>query len=169
MKRTPSIKSFSDSRGITLIDLLIATTIIAMVVSLMLPMVFSAQKSLARANAAQEFSSYLQLARSDSKKLHAVAPAQMAQITILNDRYYFFTVDANGDGVLDPPTVISLEKRNLRMDGPFPRTFTFDWLGRALDQNQKLVSSPAVQFSDGSGKTTVKFDGTGQPVIAVSK
>ncbi|HYW70462.1 MAG TPA: hypothetical protein VE961_05480 [Pyrinomonadaceae bacterium] len=156
-------------RGVSAIDLLIAATIIATIVALAIPLMISTQKPLVRMNAAQEFSNFWQRARSDSKKMHAVAPAQMAQITILSDQYYFVTMDADGDGVLDPPVVINLEKRKIRMSGPFPQTYMFDWLGRAFDQNQKLLSAPAVQFSNDAGKTTVKFEGTGQPAITTSK
>lgn len=169
MKFSPSTEAHSKDSGVTILDLLIVTAIIATVVSLALPLMTSAEKPLLLGNAAQEFSSYIQQARSDSKKLHATTAAQMAQVTIINDRYYFITLDANGDGVLDPPLVVSLENRRVRMDGPFPRTFMFDWLGRALDQNQKIVSSPAVMFSNETGKTVVKFDGSGQPVMQASK
>ena len=169
MRTSSPLKARNDCAGVTILDLLIGTTVLAIMVSLAVPLMISAQKPLARTNAAQELSSYVQRARSDSKRLHAVAPEKMAQVTILNDRYYFVTLDADGDGVLDPPVVVSLEKRNTRMDGPFPRTFVFDPLGRVFDQNQKLVTSPAVQFSNETGKTLVKFDSAGQPVITATK
>jgi type II secretory pathway pseudopilin PulG len=169
MKRPTLPKNPNSSRGVTIIDLLIVTTVIAVAVSLILPLAISAQRSLVRANAVQEFSGFVQHARSDSKKLHAVAPAQMAQITILNERYYYVVTDGDGNGALDPPVVINLENRNVRMDGPFPRTFMFDQLGRVVDQNQSMVAMPVVQFSDYKGKTAIKFDGTGQPVITAGK
>jgi type II secretory pathway pseudopilin PulG len=165
----PPTKHLGASSGVTIIDLLIVSTVIAMAVSLLLPLVLTAQKSLVRANAVQEFSGNIQHARSDSKKLHAVVPAQMAQVTILNERYYYVITDGDGNGALDPPVVVNLENRNIRMDGPFPRTFLFDQLGRVVDQNLNLVTLPAVQFSDEKGKTSVKFDGAGQPVITAGK
>src|SRR6185295_17327086 len=122
MKNPTPSKNAGDS-GVTIIDLLIVTTVIAMAVSLILPLALSAQRSLVRANAVQEFSGFVQHARSDSKKLHAVAPAQMAQVTILNEQYYYVVTDGDGNGALDPPVVINLETRNIRVDGPFPRTF----------------------------------------------
>jgi hypothetical protein len=167
MKR--SRKNPHDSSGVTVIDLLIVGTIIAVAVSLALPVVLHAQRSLVRANAVQEFSGFIQQARGDSKKLHAVAPAQMAHVTILNERYYYVVTDADGNGALDPPVVINLTDRNIRMDGPFPRTFLFDQLGRVVDQNQSLVPVPVVQFLDEKGKTAIRFDGAGQPVITVGK
>jgi hypothetical protein len=169
MKLPTKSNSPGSDRGVTIIDLLIVSTVIAMAVSLLLPLALSAQKTLVRANAVQEFAGYVQHARSDSKKLHAVAPAQMAQLTILNERFYYVVADADGNGALDPPLVISLENRNIRMDGPFPRTFMFDQLGRVLDQNQTLMPLPVVQFSDEKGKTSVRFDGTGQPVVTAGK
>ena len=169
MKLLTQSNTPGSNRGVTVIDLLIGTTVIATAISLILPIALSAQRSLVRANAVQEFSSYIQHARSDSKKLHAIAPAQMAQVTILNERYYYVITDGDGNGALDPPVVISLENRNLRMDGPFPRTFMFDQMGRVLDQNQTLMPLPVVQFSDEKGKTSVRFDGTGQPVVTAGK
>jgi type II secretory pathway pseudopilin PulG len=169
MKTQIHSKNLNSCSGVTIIDVLIVTTVIAVAVSLALPLALSAQKALVRTNAVQEFSGYVQQARSDSKKLHAVAPAQMAHITILNERFYYVVTDGDGNGALDPPVVISLEGRNIRMDGPFPRTFLFDHLGRVIDQNQTLVALPVVQFADDKGKTAVKFDGAGQPVISAGK
>ena len=161
--------NLSARNGFTLIDLLIVGTVLAVVVSIALPVVLHAQRTLVRANAVQEFSGFIQQARSDSKKLHAVAPAQMAYITILNERYYYVVADGDGNGALDPPVVINLEERNIRMDGPFPRTFLFDQLGRVVDQNQNLMPLPVVQFLDEKGKTSVRFDSAGQPVITAGK
>jgi len=169
MKRSPSSKTPALSKGIAVLDLLIVTMIVATIICLLVPTIISAHKNLGLANAAQEFSSFLQQARSDSRKFHAQSAAQMAQVTVVNDRYYFVTIDANGDGVLDPPIVVSLENRRVRMDGPYPRTFRFDWLGRVVDSNQTTLSSAAVTFSGESGKTLVKFDGAGQPVMTASK
>jgi Tfp pilus assembly protein FimT len=169
MKRRPSFRNPDLSEGVALLDLLIVALILATIVSLVVPTMISAQKSIGLSNAAMEFSSYLQRARSDSKKLHAVSAAQMAQVTVVNDHYYFVIIDSNGDGVLDPPIVVNLETRRVQMDGPYPRTFRFDWLGRAVDSNQVILSSPEVKFSGESAKTLVKFDGPGEPVITVSK
>ena len=169
MKRPIQSNPPRSDRGVTVVDLLIVGTVIAVAISLILPLALSAQRSLVRANAVQEFSGFVQHARSDSKKLHAIAPAQMAQITILSNRYYYVITDGDGNGALDPPLVIDLESRNIRMDGPFPRTFMFDQLGRVLDQNQNLMQLPVVQFADQKGKTAVRFDGAGQPVVTAGK
>ncbi len=167
MKISAANRSSARDDGFTLVDLLIVMVIGATVISLFVAAMGTAQKSMVRANAAQEFSSFVQQARSDSKKLHATAAPQMAQILILNERYYAVTLDANGDGVLDAPVVVALEDRHLKMDGPFPRAFMFDWLGRTVDASQKLLSSPEVSFSNatGSGKTTVKFADPGRTNI----
>jgi type II secretory pathway pseudopilin PulG len=167
MKRGP--KTLFTCNGFSILDLLIVMVMIGIVVSLALPFMRTAQKPLLRANAVQQFSSYLQEARSDSKKRRASAAPQMAQITILSDRYYYVMIDSNGDGVLDPPLVVNLEDRRIRMNGPFPRTFMFDWLGRVFDPNQNMVLAPAVTFTNESGKTVVNFADAGQPALVVSK
>lgn len=165
MKASSTSKKLSANGGFTLVDLLIVMVVGAMIVSLMVGTMGSAQKSIVITNAAQQFATYVQQARSDSKKLHATAAPQMAQLTILNDRYYTVTLDSDGNGVLDPPIVISLEDRHVKMDGPFPRTFMFDWLGRALDSNQKLVPQPEVKFenTDGTGNRVVQFADAARP------
>lgn len=157
------------SAGVTFLDLLIVTMTIAACITLAVPLITSAKKPIGLATAAQEFSSHVQSARSDSKKRHAGSNPPMAYVTIVNPDYYYVVLDGNGDGVLDTPLMVSLTSRQVTVDGPFPRTFYFDWLGRTFDQNQSLMSTPAVRFSSGSGVTTVKFDGAGQPQITSGK
>jgi Tfp pilus assembly protein FimT len=169
MKSSPAFKTVTSDKGVSVLDLLICVMIIATIICLVLPTILSAHKSLGLANAAQEFSSFLQQARSDSRKIHAQSVDKMAQVTVINDRYYYVMTDSNGDGVLDPPIVVNLENRRIRMDGPFPRTFRFDWLGRVVDANQNIMTSPAVTFSGSSAKTVVKCDIAGQPVVMASK
>ena len=156
-------------RGMTVINLLIVATLIATAVSLILPFVLTTQRTMIRTNVVQEFSNFIQQARNDSKRRHAVAPAQMAKVTILNEWYYYVVADANGDGALDPPVVVNLHERNVRLDGPFPRTCMFDQSGRVLDQNENPMPVPVVQFLDEKGKTSVRFDGPGQPVVTMGK
>ena len=69
MKRPIKSNLPRSDRGVSIIDLLIVTTVIAVAISLILPLALSAQRSLVRANAVQEFSGFVQHARSDSKKL----------------------------------------------------------------------------------------------------
>jgi len=171
MKTRSTSKQIHSEAGFSILDLLIVMVLSATVISVMMASLGQAQKPMALTNAAQQFASYLQQARSDSGKLHATNAPQMAQVTILNDRYYTVTLDSNGDGALDPPMVVSLEDRHVRMDGPFPRTFMFDWLGRSFDQSQKMISEPSVTFAneDKSGKTVVKFADAGRPTMTMSK
>jgi type II secretory pathway pseudopilin PulG len=165
MRASSTSKKLASNKGLTMLDLLVVAVIIAIVVNFVVAAMGKAQKSLVLTNAAQQFASYVQQAQSDSKKLHATAAPQMAQVTILNDRYYTVTLDSNGDGVLDPPLVVSLEDRHVRMDGPFPRTVMFDWLGRAFDPTQKMIPSPTVTFAGEGGKTVITFGGAGRPVL----
>src|SRR5438552_18970634 len=89
------------SQGFTMLDLLIAATIASIVISYALTQIVNAQTAALRHRAAQEFSSYLERARSDSIRRHATDPRQMARITILTNHSYSVAVDANGDGVID--------------------------------------------------------------------
>lgn len=163
--KNQTISKDPNNRGVTVINLLIVATLIATAVSLILPLLLTTQRTMIRTNVVQEFSNFIQHARNDSKRRHAVVPAQMAKVTILSEWYYYVVIDADGDGALDPPVVVNLQDRNIRLDGPFPRTCMFDQAGRVLDQNESPMPFPVVQFSDEKGKTSVRFDGPGQPVV----
>jgi hypothetical protein len=143
-----------------MVDLLMVVMLIGAITSFMLTSFGKAQRSLRLTNVTQEFTAHLKQAQVDSKKLHATTAAQMAQITILNDRYYMVVRDTNDDGKLDPPMVVGLEDRRVRMNGPFPRTVMFDWLGRAVDADQKVLPSPSVTFTSEAGKITIPLADT---------
>jgi len=89
----------------------------------------------------------------------------MARVTILNDRYYSVTVDANGDGVLDMPLVVSLVEQHLTFNGPFPRTFMFNSLGRVVDSDEKAVPPTPITIANSSGASMVKLSDAGYPSI----
>ena len=157
MKPKFGSKNLASDSGISMLDLLIVAMLIGAVVSFVLTSFEKAQKSLRLTNATQEFAAHVKQAQIDSKKRHATTAPQMAQITILNNRYYTVTIDSNDDGQLDPPVVVSLEDRHVQMNGPFPRTVMFDWLGRAVDSDQKVLTSPSVTFSGAAGKIVISL------------
>ena len=119
------------------------------------------QRWHARSGAAQQFANYLQMARSDSMRRRAT-DAQMAQVTILNDNFYEVRLDADGNGVLDAPRVVSLAEQKLMINGPFPRTFMFDSTGKAVDASRNAINATAVTFGNRSGKSAVTVSDTGK-------
>jgi type II secretory pathway pseudopilin PulG len=130
------------SAGFSVLDLLIVVVIVGIVATYLLGQISTIQKPLARNNAAQRLTMYVQNARSDSIRRHASEMNRMAQITVFDAQSYNVSLDANGDGVLDPPVFVDLKDQNIRIDGPFPRMYMFDAQGRTL-MPLKIQYSPA--------------------------
>jgi hypothetical protein len=81
----------------------------------------------------------------------------MAQITVVDAQGYNVSLDANGDGNLDPPVFVDLKDQNLKMDGPFPRMYMFDAQGRTVDPGRNPITSGAITLSNGSGKSVINL------------
>ena len=158
--RRPSQTNRPD--GFATVDLLIVVVIILIVVSYAWTAMIQLKSWQARSGAAQQFAHYLEMARSDSMRRRATEGPQMAQVTILNDSYYEVRLDANGDGVLDAPRVVSLAEQQLMINGPFPRTFMFDSTGKAVDASRNALGATAVTFGNRSGKSAVTVSDTGK-------
>ncbi|MEP6743807.1 MAG: tetratricopeptide repeat protein [bacterium] len=150
--------------GFTVIELLIVASIISVVSGFALMQITRARQVMVRENAARQLASYLEKARIDSVRRHPTTSAQMAQVSIINATFYTVTIDANGDGALDAPKVVSLAPDGLQLNGPFPRTIYFNWRGRTVDAAGN-VALPA--FVTISNTFTSKIDLTtaGQPSL----
>ena len=96
------------SAGFSVLDMLIVVVIVAIIVTYVLGQISTIQKPLARKNAAQRLTAYVQNARSDSIRRHASELDRMAQITVLDAQGYNVSLDANGDGALDPPVFVAV-------------------------------------------------------------
>src|SRR6266567_8588139 len=150
-----SARKISRNEGFTVLDLLIVATIVSIVISYGVTELVQAQTKALRYRATQELSSYLLQARNDSIRRHATDPRQMAKITILSNRSYSVALDANGDGVIDAPVMVNLAQQKVTLGDPVPRTFTFDWLGRTVDPNQKVLQAQSVTISNNSGTSLI--------------
>ena len=160
-----TLKRLSSSKGYSVVELLIVLAMVLMIIGYVWTQMTLAQRSHSRSNAAQQFTNYLETARNDSMRRHAMDPSQMAQVTILNDSFYSVTIDANGDGALDAPLVVSLAEQHLTINGPFPRTLMFDRLGKTVDSTQNSISPEAITFTNRSGKSVVKLSDAGKPSV----
>src|SRR5438132_8446340 len=129
--------------GFSVLELLIVAVMISVVTGFFLVEIVKAQKAISRNHAATQFVAYIERARNDSMRRRATSLNQMAQLKIVNDKFYTVTVDSNGDGVLDTPLGVSLAEQDLILGGPFPRTLIFDRLGRTVDPHQNVIQ-PAV-------------------------
>jgi prepilin-type N-terminal cleavage/methylation domain-containing protein len=154
-----------EKNGFTVLELLIVLAIISVLSGFALMQITRARQAMIRENAARQFAGYLEKARVDSLRRHPMTSAQMAQVSIINATFYTVTIDANGDGALDTPQVVSLAADGLQLNGPFPRTIYFNWRGRTVDAAGN-VALPA--FVTISNTLTSRIDLTteGQPSLA---
>src|SRR5438067_7594011 len=160
-----SRQELSSCEGFSALDLLLTAVLVLIIISYAVSTVVRGQKPAVRVNAAQQFENYLQKARDDSMRRRAIASAQMAQVTILNDNYYSVRMDANGDGVLDMPIVVSTVEQRVTLNGPFPRTFMFDSLGKPVDSNAGATQVSPIVFANSSGTSTINVSDNGQVVM----
>ena len=157
-----STRKIISSRGFSTIELLMIVVIILIVITYTLTTVVRGQKPALRANAARQLVNYFEQARNDSVRRRANAASQMAQVTILNEKYYSVMLDANGDGALDTPLVINLNDQHVSLNGPFPRTFMFDLAGKPVDPSANVIHQSPITVTNSSGVTTIKVSDTGQ-------
>ena len=149
------------TEGFATVDFLIVAVIVLIVVTYAWTAIVRAHQTSTLDGAAQQFASFLERARSDSMRRRATDARQMAEVTILNDQFYEVRMDEDGDGALDVPRVINLTAQQIRMDGPYPRTFLFDRSGRYVDNGGNALSGTYVTFGNRSGKSAVKISDTG--------
>jgi Tfp pilus assembly protein FimT len=156
MPNTERAKS-SASAGFSVLDMMIVVVIVAIIVTYVLGQIRTIQKPLARTNAATRLTAYVQTARSDSIRRHANEITRMAQITVVDAQGYNVSLDANGDGNLDPPVFVDLKDQKLKIDGPFPRMYMFDAQGRTVDPSRNPITSGSITLSNGSGKSVINL------------
>lgn len=155
-------KPIGASRGFSTVEMLIVVVIILIVISYTLTTVVKGQKPALRSNAAHQLANYLERAQNDSARRRATNALQMAQVTILNERYYSVMLDANGDGALDTPLVVNLNDQRVTLNGPFPRTFMFDLSGKPVDLSGNVIHPDPITVTNSSGATSVKVSDAGQ-------
>jgi len=158
MRNQPSAQ-IGRNAGFSVLDMLIVVVIVAIIVTYVLGQIRTIQKPLARTNAAQRLTAYIQNARSDSMRRHASEITRMAQITVVDAQAYNVSLDANGDGTLDPPIFVDLKDQNLRIEGPFPRMYMFDAQGRTVDPSSNPISSASITVFNGSGRSVIDVAG----------
>ena len=149
------------AEGFATVDFLIVAVIVLIVFTYAWTTIMRAHQSSTREGAAQQFASFLERARSDSMRRRATDANQMAEVTILNETFYSIRTDENGDGALDAPRVINLQEQQIKIDGPYPRTFMFDRSGNYVDNSGNSLKATYVTFGNRSGKSVVTVSETG--------
>jgi len=151
--------------GFTVIELLIVLTIISVLSGFALMQITRARQVMVRENAARQLAGYLEKARVDSLRRHPMAAVQMAQVTLSDATSYSVTIDADGNGALDAPKVVSLAPDGLQLNGPFPRTIYFNWRGRTVDAAGNVALPSFVTLSN-TLTSRIDLTSEGQPSLA---
>jgi len=147
-----------DSRGYSVIEVLLVTVMISVIAGFVVVSLVRANRKNDRTKSAVEIAHHLQKARLDSMRRKANEVTQMAQVTVFNRKFYSVAIDADNDGILDIPLVISLPERpGLEMSGPFPKAYIFDSLGQTVDYHLRPVEPPPMTVGDRSGASAIKF------------
>jgi prepilin-type N-terminal cleavage/methylation domain-containing protein len=166
MNASLTTKQPNCSAGFTVIELLIVVSILSVVSGFALMQITRAHEVMIRENAARQLGSYLEKARVDSLRRHPAASAQMAQLSVINATFYSVTLDADGNGALDPPKVMSLPTgSSLQFNTPYPRTIYFNWRGRTVDAAGNVASPPFLTISNSYGSSRLDLTTAGQPTL----
>lgn len=162
-------RSGNDS-GFSVVELLIVVVMLSVITGFAITQIAQAKQNMTRANAVRELITNIEKARLDSVRRHATTSTQLAQVAIINANFYSVTLDANGDGVMDAPLVISMPAdSNLTIEnGPFPRTIMFNWRGRTVDSSGNTTTPDSITIGNSYGSTTVRVTNAGQTAIDVS-
>lgn len=139
-----------NNRGFSFLELLIVVTIIGVVAALSLMGITRARQSLQFSNSTRQFLAYVEKARLDSVRRHAEpASANMATITVSDNRIYTIAIDFNGDGTVDPARVVILPA-GVTFAGNIPQVLAFNWRGRLVDAAGNPIT-PVLSVNDSSG------------------
>jgi Tfp pilus assembly protein FimT len=170
MKAPTTSKTLSNAAGVSVVELLIVVSMIAVFSGFAFMKIVRARQLMIRANSAQEIVSYLEKARLDSMRRRPSAVSEMAQVSIVNAGFFSVTIDADGNGTLDAPRVISLPTNtDLQFTGTFPRTIYFNWRGRTVNNANAITTPAAITLSSATyGSTVINMSDTGQPSIGTT-
>lgn len=166
MKAPLTCNKLKNDAGVSKVELLIVVAMVSVVAGFVFFQLVRSPKVEARAGVSRDLAGYLEKARSDSMRRNATEINDMAQVKIFNGKFYSVAIDANGDGHLDIPLVMSFPtEQGVEFQGPFPKTFIFDGRGQNVDLNNRPVPFQPLILSDNSGNSAVKLSETGQAVV----
>src|SRR5882762_2247984 len=166
MKALLTLKKLSNADGLSAFDLLLVIAIVSMIAGFLVFSFVRGNGSTYRTATAVEIAGYLQKARSDSMRRNARDFNQMSQVKIFNRRFYSIAIDGDGDGNLDVPLVKSLpEQTDVEINGPFPKTYIFDWQGQTVDLQNNRVAPSSIIVGNSSTASAIKFGENGKVVV----
>jgi type II secretory pathway pseudopilin PulG len=158
--------SKQNMRGFSKTELLLVAAMASVLAGFAVVSLVRGSRTVDRTKTAVELANYLQKARIDSIRRKPQDVAQMAQVKVFNRRFYSIAIDGDHDGQLDIPLVMSLpEEPGVEINGPFPKTYTFDPLGQTVDSQNQPVTPPPMIVGNGSGASAIKFETDGKIVV----
>lgn len=146
-------RNLSGARGASLVEMLIVVALIGIVTAWAVLRIVEAQQSVRLSGVTQELTAYLDKARLDSIRRRATSLSQMAQVSINSPRSYSVTLDADGNGQLDPPRVFQFPAGSVAFNvAAYPTIVRFNWRGRVVDGSGEQISNPpAISLQDANG------------------
>ena len=145
-----------DERGISIVELIIVVAMLGVVTTFAVMKIAGAQRAARLTNSSRELIGWLEKARTDSIRRHAMSPTQdMATIKIVSANTYSVAIDQNGDGVLDTPrTITSPETNRATFVGiPVSTSIHYNWRGRPVDDAGNPLNL-AFKLQDPEGNTS---------------
>lgn len=155
-----------NARGFSVSELLLVIAMVSVVAGFAIVSLVRGNRATYRTNTATEIAGYLQKARVDSMRRNAKDISQMAQVKIFNRKFYSIAIDGDNDGNLDVPLVKSLpEQKDVEINGPFPKTYIFNWQGQTVDSQNNRVAPQPITVGNSSGASAITFAGDGKIVV----
>jgi type II secretory pathway pseudopilin PulG len=166
MKRFGTAEEINGASGFSLVELVIVMAMILMVTGFFVVEITQARQAMTRTTAARLFATQIEKARLDSVRRHPDSPLDMAQLSIINTKFYTLAIDADGDSRLDEPRVFELASNSdLAFNGPFPRTFMFNYRGRTVDAFGNIITADLVTISNKYGTSVIRVTNTGDAIV----
>lgn len=144
--------------GRSILELIAVVTIVAVVAAYAVQGIDSGRRQLRVENTAREFQSYLEKARVDSLRRHAVSSAAKASVQIVNATSYSVSIDFSGSGSTQTRTISLAQGSSFNTGSTvLPITISFDWRGRgsATDGNSNSTTASFTVVDDTNQYTKV--------------
>src|SRR6267378_7069224 len=163
-KRAP--RGRNDPSGFTLLQLLITVAIIGIVTAYAFTQLSNAQQAMRLSGSSREFMNYMEKARIDSIRRHAMTSAQMASISITGLRSYTIAMDFNSDGAVETRVIDLPQNRGVKFvtgSTILPIKITYNWRGRptAVDGNGAAITAAVILQDDAGRSSTLSLTSAG--------
>lgn len=134
--KNTSVTKPGQQGGFTLLQLMIVVLVIAVIGGMAAMGIVQARQRIRLTNSARMMASYLEKARVDSIRRHAVNVDEMASMTFLSNSSYRVRYDMDGNGTLESRDIF-LDNGIIIVGNPVPTRF--DWRGRFRTDNPETT------------------------------